>query len=63
MIPFGLCNVAATFQRLIERILKPLLGYRVLVYLNDVLIFAATVDLLFEKLKQVLGHLPQAYLK
>lgn len=50
VMPFGFCNTPATFQRLMERILGPLICYRVLVYLDDVLIFSATVDVLLETL-------------
>lgn len=63
VMPFGLCNAPATFQRLMERIIGPLVGDRVLVYLDDILIFSASVDVLFETLEQVLGLLTKANLK
>ena len=42
VMPFGLCNAPAICQRLVEKILETLIGCYVLVYLDDVLIFAKT---------------------
>ena len=39
---FGLCNSPATFQQLMERVMGTLIGVGVLVYLDDVLIYADT---------------------
>jgi len=36
VMPFGLCNTPATFERLIERILQDLATKICLVYLDDV---------------------------
>ena len=54
VMPFGLCNAPATFQRLMERILGPLIGNGVLVYLDDVLIYSESPDQLIEVLDKVL---------
>ncbi len=60
---FGLCNAPATFQRLMEKILGTLIGCGVLVYLDDVLIYAETSEELLDKLSQVLKLLAKAGLK
>ena len=41
---FGLCNAPATFQRLMNYILRDVLGKKALVYLNDVVIFSDTFE-------------------
>ena len=63
VMPFGLCNAPATFQRLMEKILGGHIGRGVLVYLDDVLIYAETPEELLEKLLQVLQLLERAGLK
>ncbi len=63
VMPFGLCNAPATFQRLMEKVLGVHIGHGVLVYLDDVLIYAETPEQLLEKLLQVLRLMEQAGLK
>ena len=60
---FGLCNAPATFQRLIKQILETLIGCGVLVFLDDILIYAETSEELIDKLSQVLKLLAKAGLK
>ena len=43
-MPFGLTNAPATFQRLLNTILRPVLKKIALVYLDDVIIFSKTID-------------------
>jgi hypothetical protein len=63
VMPFGLCNAPATFQRLMERILGSRIGRDVLVYLDDVLIYGPTPESLLSSLREVLLALSKAGLK
>ncbi len=57
-MPFGLCNTSATFQRLMNHILRKYLGVFALVYLDDIIIYSKTwkghlnhLQLVFEALR------------
>ena len=63
VMPFWLCNAPATIQRLIERVLGSFIGLGVLVYIDDVLIYAETPQQLIEILSTVLKLLTNAGLK
>ena len=63
VMPFGLCNAPATFQRLMERVLAGLHWVTCLVYLDDIIIFSRTVEKHIEQLKEVLERLKGAGLK
>ena len=43
-MPFGLCNAQATFQRLINRTLQRFIDRCYIVYLDDLIIYLATIE-------------------
>ena len=60
VLPFGLCNAPATFQRLMEAVLPPELA---LVYLDDIIVFGKDFTTVLNKLEQVLKRLASAGLQ
>ena len=56
-MPFGLCNSGATFQRMMEKVLKPLLHKIALVYIDDVIIYSTTEDEHIKHLDEVFATL------
>ncbi|XP_064639557.1 uncharacterized protein LOC135495071 [Lineus longissimus] len=63
VLPFGLCNAPATFERLMENVLRGLQWERCLLYLDDVLIFGETFEETLHNLQKVLERLEHANLK
>nr|VZH97045.1 unnamed protein product [Spirometra erinaceieuropaei] len=61
-LPFGLCNAAATFQRLMYRVLQPLIPDKCLVYLDDIIVFGRSIDEHNHNLRAVLEDLRSAAL-
>ena len=57
VMPFGLCNAPATFQRLMDRVLCGMRWSRCLVYLDDVISFGGTVTDALGRLEEVLCRL------
>ncbi|BHF65167.1 hypothetical protein SprV_0200817600 [Sparganum proliferum] len=56
-LPLGLYNAAATFQRLMYRVLQPLIPDKCLVYLDDIIVFGRSIDEHNHNLRAVLEAL------
>jgi len=63
VMPFGLKNAPATFQRLMNRILQPIIGKFCAVYLDDIIIYSTTFLDHLDHTKQVFQRLRDANLK
>jgi hypothetical protein len=63
VMPFGLCNAPATFQRIIEKALCGLQWNIVVLYLDDIIVFGKTFQEHLENLNQVCDRLDSANLK
>ena len=63
MMPFGLCNSPATFERLMELVLSGVLFERCLVYIDDVICFRKTEEEALYNLRVVLQKFRGANLK
>ena len=63
VMPFGLCNAPATFQRLMDFVLAGLQWSTCLVYLDDIIIMGRTFEKHLANLQQVFERLKQAGLK
>ena len=59
VMPFGLCNAPATFQRFVNDIFRDLLDKFVVVYLDDILIFPSDPQEHRAHVKEVLHRLPE----
>ena len=62
VMPFGLCNAPATFQRLMNQVFATEINQFILVYLDDILIFSESVEEHWEHLRMALGRLREARL-
>lgn len=63
VMPFGLCNAPATFERLMERVLSGLTWKTCLVYLDDIITFSKTFEEHIDRLDQVFKRIAEANLK
>lgn len=63
VMPFGLCNAPATFERLMEIVLAGLIGEACLVYLDDVIIVGKDFESHNKNLLQVLNKIKAANLR
>ena len=62
VMPFGLCNAPATFQRLMNTVFATEINRFILVYLDDILIFSETLEEHWEHLRTALERLRKARL-
>ena len=53
VMPFGLCNALATFQRLMESVLTGLVGEKCISHLDDVLVIGPTYKEHLDNLREV----------
>lgn len=63
VMPFGLCNAPATFERLMEQVLRGLNWKTCLVYLDDIIVMGKTFDAHLKNLAEVLQRISSAGLK
>ncbi|GBM73447.1 Transposon Ty3-G Gag-Pol polyprotein [Araneus ventricosus] len=63
VMPFGLCNAPATFERLMETVLRGLSSEACLVYLDDIIIVGRTFEAHLNNLRKVFQRLQKANLK
>uniref|UniRef100_A0A7N8WJS6 Gypsy retrotransposon integrase-like protein 1 n=1 Tax=Mastacembelus armatus TaxID=205130 RepID=A0A7N8WJS6_9TELE len=63
VMPFGLCNAPATFERLMERVLNGIPRDRCVVYLDDLLVHASDFGGALKNLREVFSAIRQAGLR
>jgi hypothetical protein len=63
VMPFGLYNAPATFQRTIDKVLQGIKDKFVLVYLDNVIIFSKTFEKHIQHVKEVMKRVRDANLK
>jgi len=59
VMPFGLAKAPATFQTMMNKILREFLDHRVVVYLDDILIYSENIDDNIKLVQKVLERLEQ----
>ena len=62
VMPFGLCNAPASFQRLMNKVFADNIGKFIAVYLDDILIFSRNIDEHWRHLRWALEKLREAKL-
>jgi len=63
VMPFGLCNAPATFQREMNRIFFKLIGICVFVYIDNLIVFSTSIEEHLKHLEQVFSILQNNGLK
>ena len=59
VMPFGLCNAPATFQRMMHDVFHKQLDSSVILFMDDILIYSKSVEEHEQHLNEVLGLLAQ----
>lgn len=62
-MPFGLKNAPATFQRIMNNVLVGLQGLKCFVYLDDIVVYADTIQSHEQRLRDVFMRLKEHNLK
>ena len=62
-MPFGLCGAPRTFQRMMDALLKGLEFRIALAYLDDIIVFGATIDECVDNVRAVFKRIREAGLK
>ena len=62
-LPMGMCNSPSTFQRPMDMVLRGLTWSLVLVYIDDIVVYATTYDELKSRLQAIFERLRSANLK
>lgn len=55
----GLCNAPATFQRAMNALFSDMLDHKVVVYLDDILVYSRALDEHISDVREVLGRLAE----
>ncbi len=63
VMPFGLCNAPATFQREMNRIFLPLIGKCMFVYMDDLVVFSPSLEQHIEDLQNVFNIIKENGIK
>ncbi|KAK3514290.1 hypothetical protein QTP70_012912 [Hemibagrus guttatus] len=62
VMPFGLTNTPAVFQALINGVFRDLLGRGVIAYINDILVYSASMEDHVHQVREVLARLQRHHL-
>ena len=60
VMPYGLCNAPATFERLMDTLLRDLIGHGLVLYMDDVTVYGTTVSQVLERLDLLFARLAGA---